>query len=450
MLGVLCALLLGGVDTPAAPRGVVLLIADDLGNELGCYGNKIARTPNLDALAAKGVRFTHAFSSVASCSPSRASIYTGQFTHTNGQYGLQHAAHNFVTRPNVRSLPAILKAAKISAGIVAKFHVGPESVYPFEVIAANGRDVQAMAKKAEVFLSANKDKSFLLVMGYTDPHRAAQGFANERAWPGVKPEKFDPKEIPIPDHLPDTPEVRADLAEYYQSVNRLDQGVGMLLDTLKKVGVDKHTLVLFVSDNGMPFPGAKTNLYDAAIRLPLIVYHPLAKKSGVVHPAMVSYVDLAPTILDYLGLKAPPSMFGRSFLPILESPEAKGWDEIYGSHTFHEVTMYYPMRAVRTRKFKYIRNFAHALEFPTAADLYHSPTWQVILKNKLPMMGKIAVKNYLQRPAEELYDLERDPAEGQNLAADPKYAQTLAQLRSKLRDWQKKTNDPWILKHERE
>ncbi|MFQ3650270.1 MAG: sulfatase-like hydrolase/transferase, partial [Gemmataceae bacterium] len=280
MLSLLCVLLVSGAEVSASPRGVVLLIADDLGYELGCYGNKVARTPNLDALARRGVRFTHAFSSVASCSPSRASIYTGQFCHTNGQYGLQHAAHNFVTRPNVRSLPAILKNAKIPAGIVGKMHVGPESVYPFEVIPANGRDVQAMAKKAEAFLTANRGKSFLLVMGYTDPHRAGKGFANEKAWPGVKETRVDPKEIPIPDFLPDLPEVRADLAEYYQSVNRLDQGVGMLLNILRKTGVDQHTLVLFTSDNGIPFPGAKTTVYDAGIRLPLLVYNPLAKKSG--------------------------------------------------------------------------------------------------------------------------------------------------------------------------
>jgi N-sulfoglucosamine sulfohydrolase len=143
-------------------------------------------------------------------------------------------------------------------------------------------------------------------------------------------------------------------------------------------------------------------------------------------------------------------MVGRSFLPILETPDVKGWNEIYGSHTFHEVTMYYPMRAVRTRQFKYIRNFAHRLEVPSAADLFESPTWQTILKKKLPMMGKIAVKDYLNRPAEELYDVSADPAESRNLAGEAKYAEQLTEMRTKLKAWQKKTNDPWMLKHERE
>jgi N-sulfoglucosamine sulfohydrolase len=448
MVALLLTLLIPQADT--APRNVVLLIADDLGLQLGCYGDKAARTPNLDALAAKGVRFTHAFTPVASCSPSRAAMYSGQFTHTIGQYGLNHGTHNFFTRPNAQTLPIVLKKAGIPAAVVAKFHVGPAATYPFEVIGANGRDVQAMAKKAEEFITANKEKGFFLSMGYTDPHRAGKGFANEKAWPGVKPVKFDPKEMPIPDHLPDTPEVRADLADFYESINRLDQGVGMMLEVLKRTGTDKNTLVIFVSDNGMPFPGAKTTLYDAGIRMPMIVYDPQAKKTGHVNAAMVSFVDLAPTALDYLGVKAKTKFTGRSFLPILEEENPKGWDEIYASHTFHEITMYYPMRAVRTRDFKYIRNFAHALEFPAAADLYESKTWQAILKQNLTQMGKIDLKSYLNRPAEELYDLQKDPSETRNVAADPAYTKTLAELREKLKNWQQETADPWVLKYKRE
>src|SRR5262249_42783217 len=185
-------------------------------------------------------------------------------------------------------------------------------------------------------------------------------------YPGQKAVKIDPKDVPVPYHLPDKPDVRADLADYYASVARLDQNVGLLLDVLKKAGRDKDTLVIFLSDNGIPFPGAKTTLYDAGIRLPLIVASPAAKKTGIVNKAMVSWTDVLPTILDWCGVKAPGSLQGRSFLPILEQESPKGWDEEFASHSFHEVTMYFPMRAVRMRKYKYIRNLAHKLDYPFA------------------------------------------------------------------------------------
>lgn len=450
MLPILLALALVPAQA-RTPRNVVLLIADDLGREVGCYGDAQARTPNLDALAKKGTRFTHAFATVASCSPSRASLYTGQFTHSNGQYGLQHAAHNFVTRPNVLTLPAILNKAGYRTGIIGKVHVGPAALYPFEVMASNGRNGVAMAKQASGFIAscAEGGKPFCLVMGYTDPHRAVKGFANEKPWPGIKAEKFDPKALPVPDHLPDNDAVRADLAEYYQAANRLDQGVGALLDVLKKTGRDRDTLVLFLSDNGIPFPGAKTTVYDAGIRLPLIAYRP-GQKAGVVSDAMVSFVDVLPTMLDWCGVKAPPRVTGRSFLGILEEERPKGWDEVYASHSFHEVTMYYPMRAVRTRQYKYIRNLAHPLEFPFASDLYGSPSWQSVLKDRLPMMGKVRVATFLRRPLEELYDVTKDPAETRNLAGDPAHAKTLEALRAKVKAWQEKTGDPWTIKYEHE
>src|SRR5262249_30996062 len=158
------------------------------------------------------------------------------------------------------------------------------------------------------------------------------------------------------------------------------------------------TLVIFLSDNGPPFPGAKTNVYDAGIHLPLIAYSPEEKKHGVVNGAMVSWIDVLPTILDWAGVKKPAVLQGRSFLPILEEENPKGWDHVFASHTFHEVTMYYPMRAIRTRKFKYIRNLAHKLDYPFASDLYNSPTWQSILKSGEKMLGKRSVELYVHRP----------------------------------------------------
>ncbi len=436
------------------PRNVVLLIADDLGFQLGCYGDKTIRTPHLDALAKNGVRFTHAFAAVSSCSPSRATLFTGLHTHANGQYGLAHGVHNFYSFTKVRSLPGLLKANGYRTGIVGKIHVLPQSVYPFDVqmvkdIGGN-RGVAAMGEQARQFIRDSGDKPFALVVGFSDPHRSAKGFGNENKYRGVEEVVYDPQKVTLPHFLSDKPEVRGEWAEYYQSISRLDRGVGFVLDALKESKRADDTLVIFLSDNGPPFPGAKTTLYDAGVHLPLIVSSPAQKRRGGVNRAMVCWTDILPTILDWTGTKAPPEVKGRSVLPILDEESPSGWDEVFASHQFHEVTMYYPMRAIRTREHKYIRNIAYKLDYPIAQDIYDSKTWQEILRRGDKTMGDRSVESFVHRPLEELYDLERDPHELKNLAADPAHRDTLDNLRARLKRWQTETRDPWLVKYRHE
>jgi N-sulfoglucosamine sulfohydrolase len=437
-----------------ARRNALLIIADDLGLDLGCYGNTTIKTPHLDALARNGVRFSHGFAAVSSCSPSRASLLTGLHTHTSGQYGLAHATHHFETFDNVKGLPRVLRDAGYRTGIIGKVHVLPQSVYPFEVQIDTGlggnRHVVEMARRARQFFTDAGEKPFLLVMGFGDPHRAARGFANDVPHPGVTEVRYDPKDVLLPYHLPDQPDARADLADYYQSVSRLDQGVGHVLDALRQTGHADDTLVIFLSDNGIPFPGAKTTLYDAGLRLPLIISSPVQKQRGLVNPALVSWVDVMPTILDWAGARPPAGLAGRSVLPVLEQEKPTGWDVVYGSHQCHEVTMYYPMRMIRTRQHKYILNLAHQLEYPSAADLYNSPTWQGVLKRGDKKLGQRDLDGFLHRPREELYDLEKDPNELKNVAGDANYADVLKELRGRLREWQEKTKDPWVVKYQHE
>ena len=175
------------------------------------------------------------------------------------------------------------------------------------------------------------------------------------------------------------------------------------------------------------------------------------KKAGIVNDAMVSWLDLLPTMLDWAGVeKLPAALQGRSFLGILDEAKPKGWDRVFASHGFHEVTMYYPMRAIRTRKYKYIRNLAHKLDYPIAADIFDSPSWQSILSGKLEMMGKRSVDQFIHRPAEELYDIEADPNEVKNLAGDESHQKALHAFRDSLRAWQEKTDDPWVVKYQHE
>jgi N-sulfoglucosamine sulfohydrolase len=440
----------------AGPKNVVLLVADDLGMQVGCYGDKVTRTPNIDALAAAGTRFTHGFASVSSCSPSRATLLTGMPTHMCGQYGLAHATHNAHSFRTVKGLPALLAPAGYRSGVIAKLHVQPKEVYPFDVeIPGNGRNPVQIADQARKFLADTGDKPFFLLVGFTDPHRAAKGFANDGKYPASVPAvKFDPKIMPVPYHLPDAPEVRAEMAEFYESVARLDHGVGLVMKVLEDAKKLDDTLVIFLSDNGIPFPGAKTTLYDSGLHLPLIVRKPGQK--SVTCGAMASWTDITPTILDWCGVKPEVAgkkavlPVGRSLLPVLEQPAPAGWAVVFGSHQYHEVTMYYPMRMVRTRTHKYILNLAHPLEYPSASDLWGSDMWQGVLKRGDTMMGKREVKAYLHRPKEELYDLTADPNELKNLAADPSQAKVMADLRARLAAWREKTADPWLIKDKHE
>jgi N-sulfoglucosamine sulfohydrolase len=308
----------------------------------------------------------------------------------------------------------------------------------------------SMSGKAKAFIEGAKDKPFFLWMGFTDPHRAAQGFANNGKYPaGVPAVKFDPKTIPLPYHLPDNASVRQDLAEYYESVVRLDHGIGMMMKVLEETKHADNTLVVFLSDNGIPFQGAKTNLYDVSLNLPFIAKKP-GQKAGVVNEAMISHTDLCPTILEWCGVKPPANLPGKSWLPILEEAKPKDWDVVYASHQQHEVTMYYPIRMVRTRTHKLLVNLAHGLEYPHASDLWESPTWQSVLKGNVSMMGQRSVEQYLHRPKEELYDLAADPNELKNVAGDAKHAEALKDLRIKLAAWRKATNDPWLIKDKHE
>jgi N-sulfoglucosamine sulfohydrolase len=257
----------------------------------------------------------------------------------------------------------------------------------------------------------------------------------------------------VPSFLPDSPACRAELAQYYESISRADAGLGRLIEVLKQAGKYDDTLIIYISDNGMPFPGAKTTTYEPGLRLPCIVRNPRTQKRGVVSEALVSWVDITPTILDFAGaLSRDAAQFhGRSFLPILEQESPAGWDEVYASHTFHEVTMYYPMRVVRSGRYKLIWNIAHPLPFPFASDLWGSATWQTALRGGPDApYGKRTIKSYTHRQRFELYDLEKDPDELHNLADDADHREVLAGLQSKLHDFQRRTGDPWLLKWERE
>jgi N-sulfoglucosamine sulfohydrolase len=427
----------------AAERNVMLIVADDLGSDLGCYGRKRVESPNIDKFAAAGTRFTQSYCTTSSCSASRSVILTGLHNHANGQFGHAHAPSDFHTHSWVQGLPALLHKKNYQTLCLGKFHVQPASVYGFDQFAAEGkqgRSPEAFAVAARSFIDQSGDRPFFIYACSNDPHR---NFANDVVHDGEKPVVYKPAEVEVPAYLPDSPQCRQELCEYLRAVSRFDQLAGKLLGVLDATGHADDTLVIVMSDNGAPFPGAKTTLYEPGARLPLIIRAPGA--SPAVSGRLVSWVDITPTILDYARAPGPDyPLHGRSLLPDLGHAvsEAEG-QEIFYSHTFHAVTEYYPMRGIRRGKLKFIHNLAYPLPFPGASDLVGSSTWQAAQDSKSQLYGRRAIETYLHRPEYELYDLEADPDELHNLADDPRYAEKVRSLRQRVQQWQKQTQDPW-------
>lgn len=457
----------------ASQRNVLLIVADDLGLQLGCYGERLVKTPNVDRLAREGTRFTRAFCSASSCSPSRAEILTGLYCHCMLSYGTEHDWNEAVTYDSVLTLPARLEMAGYRTCSIGKHTLVPERLYHFQVYGNPGGAVEGgtrngveIAHSAREFMAQDPARPFFLYVGLRDPHRGggpsdSTKFANATNYPGCTPVMYDPAEITAPRWLPDCAEVREELAHYYQAISRFDESVGMLVQALQDTGHDNDTLVIVISDNGSPFPGAKTTHYQPGINLPLVVRSPEQTKRGVVNDAAVSWVDLTPTILEFarvsVDVASQPQpanryaprrgeLHGRSFLPALETEHPPGWDTVFCSFSVHDVTMYYPMRTLIRGHMKYIFNIAHPLPFPFAGDLYKSPTWQSVLDRGATLYGKRRVSAFLHRPRHELYDLSTDPDEIHNLADEPAHAATLTAMQEQLRDWQRRTKDPWIKK----
>ncbi len=479
------ALFSSAVSAAAAPKNIVLFVADDLGKDLGCYGNTVIQTPHIDRFAKEGTVFTHAFATTASCSASRSVILTGLHNHANAHYGHQHSYHHFSSYDWVKSLPVLLSKGGYRTARVGKYHVSPEEVYKFDhAFPGNSRDVVTMTDNSREFIEAKSDKPFFLYICTSDPHRGGgkatelphqpDRFGNkpDGSYPGITPIKYKPEDVLVPPFLPDTPACRAELAQYYEAVSRIDQGFGYLLETLKKAGVYEDTLILLISDHGIAMPGGKTTVYEPGLNSPCIVRSPGASQRGITNEALISWVDLTPTLLDFAGVldratgtvpaeiatrpgrgnKAEPYSFhGRSFLSVIDQTKPEGWDRVNASHTFHEIQMYYPMRVVRERQYKLIWNIAHPLPYPFASDLWASATWQAQWAlGKDASYGKRTVGQYIQRPQFELYDMLKDPDESKNLASDPEYQSVLYEMQKKLKSFQEQASDPWILKWEYE
>lgn len=411
-------------ESPTAEKpNVILFIADDMAwDDCGAYGHPQIQTPNLDQLAKDGMKFNRAFLTCSSCSPSRASIITGRYPHSTGA----HQLHLPLPASQVTFVEKLKEAGYYTAS-AGKWHLGTPTKSKFDHVTTK------LNEWVSTLQQRPKDKPFFMWFAFIDPHRPYQRNIIER------PHTIE--EVVVPPYLPDTPEVRNDLALYYDEITRLDLVVGRVRDELKKQNADSNTVIMFISDNGRPFPRCKTTVYDSGVQTPCLIAWPDKVKAGSECNSLISTVDLAPTILELAGLPVGETFQGKSFKTLLQKPESKTRSHIFAEHNWHDFEDF--GRAVRSPRFKYIRNFYTDIPGTPPADAVRSETFVKMLQlkreNKLTadQMGSFIIP----RPEVELYDLEADPHELRNLAGQKDFEKVEQELRKVLDEWQEETHD---------
>ncbi|HEV2296271.1 MAG TPA: sulfatase [Tepidisphaeraceae bacterium] len=419
------------------PPHIVLFIADDFSwHDAEPYGATDVRTPNMAKLAKQGMRFDHAIAASPTCTPSRSAIYTGLFPFRNGA----HPNHSLI-KEGIRTLPDYFKELGYRVVLAGKTHVGPREQFAFEYL--KGSNFMPSGKKHVLWteldtgvvdrLLAEHEKGaqpLCLLVCTHSPHVF---------WPNN--EGYDPAAIDIPPYLLDTPQTRRMRARYYTDVTLMDSQLGDVMASLDKHGYVDNTLLIFTADQGAQWPMAKWTLYDAGIRAPLIVRWPGRVTQDSSSGAVVSLIDLLPTMLEAAGGSAPNDLDAKSFLPVLRGNADHHRDATFAINTGDKTMNRSPMRAVRTAKYKYILNLKPQTPFKTHITdaggedgLLYWRSWEELAASGDPR-AKGAIERYRHRPAEELYDVQADPYELKNRATDPAHAAALADLRQQLKQW---------------
>jgi arylsulfatase A-like enzyme len=428
---------------PARPN-ILLVIADDWSYpHAGAYGDPIVRTPNFDRIAREGVRFSHAFAAAPSCTPSRAALLTGQAVHRLEEGG---NLHGFLPQ-RYPVYPDLLERAGYVVGYAGKGW-GPGR---FEQGGRERNPAGPAFKSFEEFLARRPPGApFCFWHGSQDPHRPYEAGTGAQSIGA-------PERVRVPQFLPDTSEVRNDLLDYYYEVQRFDRDLGALVEALARAGELDHTIIIVTSDNGMPFPRAKATVYDGGVRVPLAIRWPGVARTGAVVGALVSLTDLAPTVLDAAGVAPPDVMTGRGLAALLRGQTQSGRDRAFVERERHADVraghLSYPVRAIRTRDYLYIRNFRPdrwpagdpELFFAVGpfGDIDGGPTKSLLLDRRAdPVIAPFFRLATAKRPAEELYDLRNDPDQIVDVAGRADYRGAQRRLRAELDAWLRATGDP--------
>ncbi|MEX2168012.1 MAG: sulfatase [Pirellulales bacterium] len=405
----------------------VFIIGDDISwDDLGCYGNSVIATPNIDRLAREGRIFDRAYLTASSCSPTRCSIVTGRYPHNTGAPEL----HTPLPKGQFM-FPQALREAGYYTVLSGKQHMGPAVQPAFDHISP-GKGPGKEGDWVQTLRDRPRDRPFFCWFAAYDAHRDWQTTDHAR--------RYSPEEVPVPPYLYDGPRTREDLANHYHEVSRLDSFVGKVREELELQQIAEQTYIIFCADNGRPFPRCKTRLYDSGIRTPFIVWR-LGKVAHDRSNSLISVIDLAPTILQLAGVPLDDRLQGVSFAPVLENPQATVRDFAFAEHNWHVGQAH--ERMLRSGRWLYIRNAwperqhlcaeANA-EYPTGAELYEAHEQGLLNEHQQDVFRE-------SRPAEELYDVVADPHQLRNLAGVSQFQGTLKELRSSLDAWSVETGD---------
>jgi len=413
---------------PKKPN-MVFIIADDCTyRDIGCYGGQ-AYTPNIDKLATEGMLFTQCFQAAPMCSPTRHNIYTGQYPVKTGAY----PNHTHVN-PGVKSIVHYLKPLGYRVAQTGKKHIGPREAFPFEYLSTKDNNPDFEAVDAFFADCQKKRNPFCIFICSNEPHSP---------WNKGDPSRYDADKLKLPPYFVDTPETREAMTRYLAEITYFDGQVGEALDLIDKYGFRDNTLVIVVSEQGSSFPFGKWTCYDTGLQSAFIARWPGKIKPGTVNHALIEYVDIAPTFVEVAGGTPAPELDGKSLLPVFAGKqEHKKY--VYGEMTTRGINNgsdYFGIRSIRSKQFKYIWNFTPEMEFKNAgmsSEVFKS--W-VAKAEAGDADAAEKVRRYKHRPAEELYDITKDPYEWNNLANNPEYAKIKAELRAELKKWMEYCGD---------
>ena len=416
---------------------IMLVIGDDMTwHDCEPYGSSQVKTPNMQKLATEGMQFDRMFTATAMCAPTRQQLYTGMFPVRNGAYPNHSRVHN-----GVKSVPHYLKALGYRVGLIGKTHIKPPASYPFEYLKGNASSTDSIAE----FVNRDKGVPYCLIVASNEPHAP---------WSKGTPQLYPPDKIKVPEYFVDNKTTRIAMSKYFAEITFLDSQLGDCMNIVDKSGSKDNTIMIFTSEQGSQFPsGGKWTCYDTGLKTAFIVRWPKRIKPASNTKAMTQYVDVVPTLIEAAGgnpkalktgcpdAKGYEGFDGKSFLSVLNGKTDRLRQFVFGAHTTLGIingSPCYPIRSVRSARYKYIRNLNHTATFT----------------NIMTQQGKNAIfaswkdteraKAYQYRPAEELYDMQNDPWELNNLAADAKHQKTKTQLRLQLDKWMQQQGDKGI------
>ncbi len=429
------------------PPNILWITNEDMSPRLGAYDDSIVSTPYLDAFFNESLKFTNAFSVSGVCAPSRSSLITGLYPTA---YGAQHmrtlrrtSAIDKITDPELLAIPTYEAVPPVGATTIAEIlrrngyytTNNSKTDYQFETpITAWDEN----GKKAHWRNRPDKNQPFFSVFNAMITHES-------RVWKNADlPLIVDPEDITVPPYYPDNEVVRKDMAIHYSNIIRMDSIVGKILNELKADGLSENTIVFYFSDHGDGLPRMKRWTYDSGIKVPLGIRIPNSKQTGKETDRLVSFVDFAPTVLSLTGITIPETMQGQAFLGHQESEPR---EYIFASHDRMDPSVNC-IRTIRDKRYKYIKNFMPErpyIQFLPYRD--QMPIMQEILKMKADGTANDVQSLWLAetKPKEELYDLETDPYEINNLAENPDYVQIKKRLKTALEQWIEDNDDPLTL-----